>query len=67
MLKRKVRHKLPRWLDEMDPLLLQVELRYRDPMARDDIEQSEFKNEDVELPSFGAAPTFFFCVNSAVN
>lgn len=38
---------------ENDPLLLGVHLRYADGEARDDIEQSEFKNADVKLPSFG--------------
>jgi transposase-like protein len=35
------------------PLLIEVGIRYMDAMVRDDIEQSEFKNEDVKLPNFG--------------
>jgi hypothetical protein len=35
------------------PLLIKVGMRYMDAMARDDIEQSEFKNADVKLPNFG--------------
>jgi transposase-like protein len=39
--------------EDMDPLLKLVGLRYLDAYARDDIESSDFKNEDVKLPKFG--------------
>lgn len=45
--------RVARSIEVVDPLLRKVERSYRDAMARDDIEQSEFKNEDVKLPSFG--------------
>jgi transposase-like protein len=42
-----------RSLEVIDPVLQKVERSYRDALSRDDIEQSEFKNKDVKLPSFG--------------
>lgn len=45
--------RVARSTEVIDPLLRKVERSYRDAMARDDIEQSEFKNKDVKLPSFG--------------
>jgi transposase-like protein len=38
---------------EADPLLKKIARRYLDALARADIEQSDFKNEDVKLPDFG--------------
>jgi len=39
--------------EDLDPLLKLVGVRYYDAYAREDIEQSDFKNEDVKLPKFG--------------
>jgi transposase-like protein len=39
--------------DKTPPLLIEAGLKYMDAMARDDIEQSEFKNMGVKLPNFG--------------
>jgi transposase-like protein len=39
--------------EDIDPLLKLVGLSYADAFSRDDIESSDFKNEDVKLPKFG--------------